>query len=431
MSSPSSISSTSPPVKHQIQLPHVIIPSDQLFPSSPSQYNHNNNPSLPTSAATPSPLSSSSSSSFPAFQLVTEYLDEQWHTLKLDQLSCSDEEDKEENNNNNNNTQTQLTNNTKLQQNENDSNNHNNSSSLASLAASWALESIESEKQLREAIRDADAADWQRDRAISDAKAAKKALETTATAAATARSDVLALQECIATLTAAHQVDAQINEVLVKDQAEEICQLRDALNKLSFQQHSSNKRCIQTFDDDINNSISSDQQDTFSSSDDGAEYESVESVLPVIEAEILAAKHSKRKNIDTTKLNKSKKDESQRITTTTTRKKKEKDKQNKSNTIKQISSDSHRKLLAASYKSIRSKTSKKMIDALRREKQNLLNTYERRHSMTVESVVRRSSSRLILGRDSPVTTQSPNTANTAVSEKPVSESSISQPEEMV
>lgn len=99
----------------------------------------------------------------------------------------------------------------------------------------------EVEQQLQEALRDADAMEAVNHRfcqqhtrlsaALRSSQEAQQALSEKNNAACR---EISMLQECIATLQQAHNLDAQINAAIISDQAEEIKELR---NKLATSAH--------------------------------------------------------------------------------------------------------------------------------------------------------------------------------------------------
>lgn len=103
-------------------------------------------------------------------------------------------------------------------------------------ARRWRAEAEEAERQLMEALRDADELDSSRERYVREcdllraqlrAKEAKVVRLTRENEMA-AR-EIAVITEGMATLTAAHDVDVRINELLIADQAEEIRSLRKKL----------------------------------------------------------------------------------------------------------------------------------------------------------------------------------------------------------
>ena len=110
------------------------------------------------------------------------------------------------------------------------------SDSFSAKARAWHLEFSEVESQLREAIRDADAVEASRERYVIDLADLQRTvdeqyvhIESLSFENESYAREITALQEGIATLQAAHEVDARMNALLIDDQAEEIRELRSKL----------------------------------------------------------------------------------------------------------------------------------------------------------------------------------------------------------
>ena len=98
------------------------------------------------------------------------------------------------------------------------------------------LDFADAERQLRSALRDADDLDALRARCQADLAHSRRQLDLARrrarvadTARARSEGRNAALRECVATMGAAHQLDARINALVIADQQDEIRHLRDAL----------------------------------------------------------------------------------------------------------------------------------------------------------------------------------------------------------
>lgn len=113
---------------------------------------------------------------------------------------------------------------------------HKMEMSMAERTVAWQSEFVEIERQLREAIRDADAlegvvarAEEERCYVIGMQGANGGDFDGMFCENSACARDVAVLQEGMLTLSAAHEVDARMNALLIGDQADEIRELRDKL----------------------------------------------------------------------------------------------------------------------------------------------------------------------------------------------------------
>lgn len=103
-------------------------------------------------------------------------------------------------------------------------------------ARRWRAEAEEAERQLMEALRDADELDASRERYARECdvlraqlRAKEAKVDRLTRENEMAAREIAVITEGMATLTATHDVDARINELLIADQAEEIRSLRKKL----------------------------------------------------------------------------------------------------------------------------------------------------------------------------------------------------------
>lgn len=106
-------------------------------------------------------------------------------------------------------------------------------SELSSALSTYQSDFAELERQLRSALSDADATDAAYARLHADHLHIRHLLESEkeisarlGRSARSAQTELAALNDCLSTLHAAHQVEARIHDLLIADQAEEIRQLR-------------------------------------------------------------------------------------------------------------------------------------------------------------------------------------------------------------
>lgn len=249
---------------------------------------------------------------------------------------------------------------------------------------------------MRSALADADAADSLTARSHNDLRAASASLSAAQARVAhfahrnhDADIELAALHECIATLHAAHDLDASINALLIADQAEEIKELKDNLRILDRQRAGvSSPLCNAPAAVGRSSGLTARQKAAMNLSEEGSDSEveseddtvSRRSETPPrgIDVTVSTIRRCKREDLEPDLEGSTASDESGVS------------EREQDDILRKSESDS-RVRYATKRMSARNPRRRKELESLQRTKERMFHSFERRHSTTIESVVRRTS----------------------------------------
>lgn len=249
---------------------------------------------------------------------------------------------------------------------------------------------------MRSALADADGADTLRTRSEADARAARASLSATQARVAhlahrhgDANIALAALHECVATLHAAHDVDAKINALVIADQAEEIRELKDKLRMLQREGAGVRRAlCKASAAVGRRSGRSARREEGINVLDERSESE-VESEGETVSGRFETPPRGMDLTVSTTGLGK-REELGPDMEGSTASDESCVNEREQDHLLGKSESDS-RVRHATRRMSARNPGRRKELKSLQRTKDSLIHNFERRHSTTIESVVRRTS----------------------------------------